>query len=169
MIRFTNKLGWAFAALALAIGGTTTVGCGVDPHVGGSSSDLLLMDSLETIEGSTWTDAPAGCEGYLEGDVVFAIASVDEGLVAAVGEDGEIICVDTLDAIEAELEETGRHEEADHLVDAFAATVARTAMDPVPTGNQFRAPSHEGDPQPEPNIDYSRFSMGDPQPEPNMN
>ena len=100
MIRFTNKLGWAVAALALAIGGTALVGCGVDPTVGGTSSDLLLMDSLETIEGTHWTDAPAGCEGHLEGDVVFAIASVDEGLVAAVDENGEIICVDTVEAIE---------------------------------------------------------------------
>lgn len=166
MIRFTNKLGWAVAALA--IGGTALAGCGVDPTAGGASSDLLLMDSLETIEESNWTDAPAGCEGHLEGDVIFAIASVDEGLVAAVGEDGEIICVDTVEAIEAELEENGRQDEADHLVDAFAATVARGTADPVPSRNQFRAPTH-GDPQPEPNIDYSRFSMGDPQPEPNMN
>lgn len=165
MIRFKNELGWVVATLFVAV---AMVGCGAEPSAGGTSSELLMAESLGTLDGATWASAAAGCEGHLGGDVIFAIASADAGLVAAVDEDGEVVCVDTVEAVEEELQETGRDEEADNLVDAFAATVARATHTDT-TGTLFDGPNQEGDPDPEPNIGDNRFRYaGDPDPEPNM-
>lgn len=150
------------AALALAM-----VGCvsGSEPAPGGSESDLLLTDGLDTLDDEEWSTAFEGCEGQLSGDVSFAIASADAHLVAALDANGTVVCVDTVEAVQEELEESGRTEEADDLVTAFAAA----AMASETECGLFGGPNRGGDPDPEPNIDQNRFRMeGDPDPEPNV-
>lgn len=163
MISVTDKrVGWALG-VAFAV---ASIGCGAEPIVGGSSSDLLMPDELGRVDSESWSAADAGCEGHLVGDVRFAIASADGGLVAAVDGEGTVLCVDTVDAVEEELEDIGRTEEADGLVDAYWATIARAA-EAEGARCAFDQPNREGDPQPEPSMGGIRM-QADPQPEPNM-
>lgn len=162
-----RMFGWVLAASAVGM-----VGCvaGGDPDVGGSSESLLdgARAPLEQIDDERWSEASDGCEGLLEGrNLRFALASAEDHLVAAIDGDGRIVCVDTVEAVEEELEESGRSEDAEELVDAFHATLlavrARGTRDA-----RFDPRQHPGDPDPEPNLDPSRMRFfGDPDPEPN--
>ncbi|WP_236605907.1 hypothetical protein [Sandaracinus amylolyticus] len=141
-------------AAALAAGG-----CAVD--AAGVSSDQLLVDDgaeLAEIEPEACEEAESGCEGLLARDVKFAIVSAEFGLIAAVESDGDVVCIDTVEAVEEELSESGRIEEAHNLVEAFEASLATPSLFGV----------HAGDPDPEPNLGFRRIVLrGDPDPEPN--
>lgn len=154
-----RKTGWGPAGLArvLAIAvlaSSVATGCvGVDP--GSSGSGLIMADPLMSLAPAAWYGAPASCEGLLAGEVDFAVANIDAGLIAAIDAGGRIICVDTVGAVEEELEESGREAEAAALVSAFRATLAAAGM---------LARPRMGDPDPQPNL--GRFA-GDPDPQPN--
>jgi hypothetical protein len=165
MRNWNNTLSWIVVALALPM-----VGCmGATSPSDSSSDELLAADGgqLGSLEEDDWQGALPGCDGILEGDESFAIASAEYGLVAALGADGAILCVDTVEAVEDELEETGHPEEADELVTAYAATIRALDMAGDP-GARFRSRDHEGDPDPQPNTGWTRFQQaGDPDPQPN--
>lgn len=150
----------ALLAAALAMAG----GCvgSPAPSAGSSSEDLLIDEgNLGAIEADDWEDAEAGCEGQIDGTVHFAIASAEFGLIAVVEADGDVLCVDTVSAVEEELEERGLNEEASQLVSAFHAAIGRGTGDRMLGGRA-------GDPDPEPNLGFRRIVLrGDPDPEPN--
>jgi hypothetical protein len=160
-IHANTKPGWIVQALA-----ALAVGCaGGAPPVGVADSDLVISDlePLEELEGDEENGAEPGCDGRLTGGERFALVS--DGLVAAVDADGEVVCVDTVEAIEEELEEAERTEEAECLVISYVAAMARRATTPA----RFRRSAHQGDPDPEPNLDFSRFRRaGGPAPEPKV-
>jgi hypothetical protein len=138
------------------------VGCGsAGPDAEASSSDLLVDDGgLPHLDGTTaaWWLAPPGCEGMLGArDLSIAIASLEHHLVAAVDGTGEIICVDTVEAVGEELCDLGRGEDASELQMRFEESElgASAAM-----GERYT-----GDPHPEPNDTCT--NCGDPHPEPN--
>lgn len=161
------------AALALAM-----VGCmgGAGPEgasAGESPSELLVAedDGLEQLDAAEWSAAQPGCEGLLSGGEHFAVASAEHGLVAVLDADGEVVCVDTVESVEEELEETGREDEADDLVMAFMATVAANSAEArsSSSSSRFGGATREGDPDPEPNLGWNILGRmrGDPDPEPN--
>lgn len=160
-MRNSNKaLWWIVAALALPV-----VGC--VGHGPSASSDELFVsegETLEELDEDDWASAPPGCEGLLGGDEHFAIASAEDELVAAVGANGTVVCVDTVDAVQEELSETGQVAAAGDLVTAFRLTVqsVRTTNDSKMSSG---APgSMEGDPR---SIDWNGWrQFGDPDPQP---
>ena len=166
MTNSKNAWWWIVAALALPI-----VGCvgGAEPGEAGHSRDELLVDEgqLDPLSQEDWRGALAGCEGLLDGDEHFALASAEHGLVAAVGADGTVVCVDTVEAVEEELSEGGNEEAADELVTAFAATIRALDMASDPNA-RFDGREHEGDPDPQPNMAWALpVHHGDPDPQPN--
>ncbi|MEM6961405.1 MAG: hypothetical protein AAF355_09125 [Myxococcota bacterium] len=70
-----------------------------DPS-GRATSELIATDPLPIV--SEWRNAADGCEELLDDYVVFGVAEGAEDLVVAIERSG-ILCVDTLDAIAAEL------------------------------------------------------------------
>lgn len=142
-----------FAALA--------VGCMGDPSVAPADGALvdgglpLLQDTVATED---WTAARPGCEGQLGQDVSLAIASLEHGLIAALDGFGHIVCVDTIEAVSAELEDTGRSDDATTLAARFEASAMASET------SEMAARNYMGDPHPEPN---DCPSCGDPHPEPN--
>lgn len=146
-------------------------GCAVSGgDFGGQASDLLELASepLEPVGTDDWEAAPPSCEGRLSGRISFRLASVD-GLVAAVEPDGDVVCVDTVESVQDELNGTGRTDEAQSLAASFLATVS-----PQQVGGL-----DEGDPNPQPNTQPFGFCAqfpggmwcprpGDPNPQPNM-
>ncbi|MDQ3031962.1 MAG: hypothetical protein M3Y87_06055 [Myxococcota bacterium] len=165
MTNSKNTLRWIVAALALPM-----IGCvGLPSPEAGLGNDELLVDEgqLDPLARDDWSDALAGCEGLLDGDEHFALASAEDGLVAALGADGEVVCVDTVEAVEAELSETGQDEAADELVTAFAATIRALDMATDPSA-RFDGRTYEGDPDPQPNMAWNLPQHhGDPDPQPN--
>ena len=63
--------------------------------------------ALDSVDSTDWMAAPAGCEGRIDGDTEFALASAPSGLIAAVDAMGRVICVDTVESVQQELEEEG--------------------------------------------------------------
>lgn len=150
----------AIAVLAIAL---SAAGCVGGPDAGATQTGLLMADPLVLLRPSAWAGAPASCEGLLSGDVEFAVASAEGGLVAAVDDNGEVVCVDTVEAVEEELEQSGRDEEAAALVGAYEATMA--ARDAA-LMSRLTPPTHAGDPEPQPNM-WRSVREGDPEPQPN--
>lgn len=137
-------------------------GCTADAAAG-ASTDLIRDDGglpllEETADTDAWWLAPPGCEGLISGDgVAIAIASLEHGLVAAVDPSGDIVCVDTIEAVGEELDELGRHDDAVALSNRFEAS--EMAAQALTIGGRYT-----GDPHPEPN---DCLNCGDPHPEPN--
>lgn len=154
-----RKHAWG-ALLAVGFAAAGCVG-GTAPRA--SSDELLVGEGqLGSIEEAEWEDADAGCEGQIDGSVHFAIASAEFGLIAVVEADGDVKCVDTVEAVEEELEEAGLDDEASDLVSAFHAALRH--QEERATYLNTRA----GDPDPEPNLGFRRIQLrGDPDPEPN--
>src|SRR5262245_34320992 len=92
--------------------------CGNDPW-GGTANGLIEVDPdtvpLEEVANDEWRGAPPSCDGLLSPDVDFLLASAEEELVAAVNENGEIVCVDTVSSVQDELSEQGASEQAAEL------------------------------------------------------
>lgn len=149
------------------LGAVAIVGCVGDP-VDGTRSGLLALQAaptaLETIETTRWELAPAGCEDQLgTSELTFAVAYGAHGLVAAINREGDVVCVDSLAAVQSELEAQGRSEEARQLagdyVDATTAVETEDLRhDPTPQ------PSDQADPG-EPGDDHG-IDNGDPSPQP---
>lgn len=140
-----------------------------DAH-GGSGSGLIEVEPgtepLAALESGDWRLAPAGCEDRLSAHLTFRVASLNDGLIAAVDLRGHIICVDTVESVQEELEEQGDEDRADEVGDRFlvAASVAALMNGEVLTG-----------PSPQPDIGLfgappcvpGRVECGDPTPQPN--
>lgn len=159
----------AFAApMTGMIAAMLAVGCGSasdasSATIGGLTMEdggLPLLDDATTTE--AWWLAPPGCEGLLRDQFSMAIASLEHGLIAAVDPAGHIVCVDTVEAVGEELDELGRHDDADALSERFATTVL---LSHGPAGVNVDRSRYMGDPHPEPN---DCLSCGDPHPEPNL-
>ena len=157
--RVVERVAPAIAALAL---GLFAPGC-MGGSVGVSDTGLLMADPLVLLRPSAWAHAPASCEGLLNEEVEFAVASAEGGLVAALDDHGEVVCVGTVEAVEEELEQSGRADDAAALVEAFEATMA--AREAALMG--LMPPRHEGDPEPQPNM-WQSVLAGDPEPQPNQ-
>jgi hypothetical protein len=164
----TATCGWVCMA---AVGGGM-VGCvggardGAGASVGRSGDFLVEVGPAAPLgHVENWHGAVAGCEGHLNGSERFAIATRGHGLVVAVGLDGQVVCVDTVEAVEAELESSGRQDEAAGLDAAYQASVSLGHSRSLGTEGSSRS----GDPDPEPNLGAirARFGSGDPDPEPN--
>ena len=160
--------------LSILLGAALAAGCMGDPQLGATYAALEDHDAnpwaaepLETAPYVDWVNAPAGCEGQVEGVETFRRTEDAAELVGAVNLAGMIVCVDSLPAIQAELDEQGREDEAEELGDAFAASMRSSgeedlaAGDPTPQPNSQATP---GDPTPQPN---SQATPGDPTPQPN--
>lgn len=148
--------------LQVTIVAALSVGCAFGPAAAPADSSLLVEVGLplldETSVEEDWTAARPGCEGQLGRGISLAIASVEHGLIAALDGYGHIVCVDTVEAVSAELEETGRPEDAATLAARFEASVIAAETRRIGTR------SYMGDPHPEPN---DCPACGDPHPEPN--
>ena len=135
---------------------------GRDPSVGYSSESTLVTPDaapLDAIGEDAWVAAP-DCEGLLAGTVTFRVASLSAGLVACVDSFGHVVCVDSVEAISSDLDESGRDEEAAALAAGFVAAVR--AED---TAVAISAMTTASDPEPQPNM--RPRGLGDPEPQPN--
>lgn len=142
------------AAFALALGG-----CVGAPEDAGESQSWLVevapgTEPLESVPPSEVVNAP-GCEDRLGSNVTFAIAG--EGLVAALDAGGDVVCVDSVEDVQDELEEEGRSADAAALGDAYLVAIG---LGYVPSASDIAA----GDPSPQPSM-----PNGDPSPQPSMN
>lgn len=163
-----NHLRILLLLVCLALGGCV----GAPESFGGASSGVLEIDSGTPALGSLdeddeWEEAPAGCEDLLDSErLTFLLASLNDHLVAAVDSRGDIVCVDTVESVQEELEEQGDEERADDLGDSFLIALTVGAM---PDSDGLRA----GDPTPQPNTEIPSMSggmgpqEGDPTPQPN--
>lgn len=151
------------------------MGSPVDPGAGLGGELIEVAPGTEPLdpldEEHEWQEAPAGCEGRLPALawVTFRIASLNDGLVAAIDFAGHIVCVDTIESVQAELEQQGEGDRADELGDRFLVAVTLSMPDPM---GVLRA-----DPTPQPNIQISGMRpcgggggshCGDPTPQPNI-
>jgi hypothetical protein len=151
----------------IVVGAALAVGCVGSPEYAGSSSGLTERDSsVEPLESfaAPW-GAARGCEGLLtERDALtFEIASLEDGLVAALDASGDVLCVDTVESVQAELQASGHDDDAETLGRRFDAAV-RAAFDGdvLPAISGATAPgaaledADRGDPTPQPNSDPRR-------------
>jgi len=88
------------------VAGTSCAAEPADP----ASSEVRLVDLGVPLDGvvdeDIWRAAPAGCEGRLDGrDLVEKVARAENapGLAVVVDEDGDALCVDSLESIAIEL------------------------------------------------------------------
>ncbi len=151
--------------LALLVA-ASLVGCVSPTSFSGSQRGLTELDPstepLERIGGDEWTMAPQDCQGRLSdpAELTFRMASVDEHLVAAVDEDGVVVCVDTVEDVQDELEVRGESARAAELGDQFllgtvhAAEVLHPASSPVRAlaPEEAMGGANAGDPTPQPNV-----------------
>lgn len=146
----------------------TALGCAGSPDdLGGAGSTLVEVapgtEPLAAVGSDAWQDAPPSCDDRLSGEVRFELASAAEGLVAAVDTSGDVVCVDSLESVQEELEEEGREEDADHLGDAYLVAIGFAY---VPDSDSIAM----GDPSPQPSTDPMRANGGsrpaDPSPQP---
>lgn len=150
-------------------------GCMGAPDSAGFHADLIEIDPstepLEPVAEDEWEAAPAGCEGRLGmvGGITFRLASATDGLVAAVDGAGRIVCVDTVESVQEELEEQGEEERADELGDQYLLAAHLASL---PVADSLAA----GDPSPQPNCELAASApeaamdgarSGDPTPQPN--
>ena len=145
----------AGAALVLALVG----GCVAAPSAS-SESTLVLGDvePLATLAEADWQAAPLDCAGLTGASVSFRVASLEGGLVACVDAAGEIICVDSVEAVSSELDGEGRQDAAEEVAAGFGAAVhAEDVAQSVP--------GMTSDPEPQPNT--RPRGIGDPEPQPN--
>jgi hypothetical protein len=146
--------GWLVAASLAA------TGCLGSPDDVGRSTELLAVADapLPNVTNHQWMSAPSDCEGQLTGSETFAVADGAGDLVAAL-RDGAVVCVDTLESIEHELERVGFSYTARVLHCRYAAwadSVALTTFvgyamgDPSPQPARPPGATADGDPSPQP-------------------
>ncbi|GAB5541727.1 MAG: hypothetical protein SangKO_014870 [Sandaracinaceae bacterium] len=119
--------------------------------------------ALDQVDSTAWMAAPAGCEDRLDGATDYALAGADSGLVAAVDESGSIVCVDTVESVQEELEKEGLDDEADELGERYLLALDLAAL---PSAEDIAS----GDPSPQPSMSGSGGNRaGDPSPQPSTN
>lgn len=151
-------------ASILALVGASLTGCaGVPGDAQVDSTPLLATDSpLPTLPSATPIGiSPPDCSGHLGGNITFAVVSINAGLVAAIDANGAVVCVDSVDAVQSDLDASGRQAEADALVAGFTAAVHQAQGRDA----RFAGRALPGDPEPQPNMDPSQ--LPDPEPQPN--
>ncbi|MFK7986296.1 MAG: hypothetical protein AB8I08_09710 [Sandaracinaceae bacterium] len=111
------------AALLLPVFATGCIGY---EEVGSQASGLneVTQTPLGVLgDEDDWMQAPAGCEDRLDVNHSFVVASAPDSLVAALDSDtGEIVCVDSLESVQTELETAGREDDARELAQRFEYT-----------------------------------------------
>jgi hypothetical protein len=170
------------ALLALTL--STALGCvggeGPDPLEGSSSAlvdegaDLQPLAVVTTIDDPT---VPAGCEGRLHRDQRFAVTP--DTLVAALSDDGDVLCIDSLGSVEIELAEVlGDPAAAAALhtrVRLHLAGIQPTSSSAIAGGDEPKvlgapaeqeAPSTDPHPQPSQPAGDGGEAEGDPHPQP---
>jgi hypothetical protein len=159
--------GVPFMGLLLA---AALIGCGGSADPASSSIGDLVVDDgrlptlAEAAATEDWWLAPPGCEGMLVDGCSIAVASIEHGLVAAVDPSGEVVCVDTVEAVGEELLELGRRADAEELSTRYAATTSMV-MQERPPASAIDRERYASDPHPEPS---DCLNCGDPHPEPSM-
>lgn len=84
--------------------------CIAEPYEPTSADEASLLDIDLELDGAVderiWRHAPAGCEGRLFDDAVHRIARAEGApdLAVVLDEDGDPVCVDTIESIAIELE-----------------------------------------------------------------
>ena len=104
-------------------------------------------------EEAAWESAP-DCEDRIDGTLQFALAA--DGRIAALDNEGDVVCVDSVADVQTELADEGRLGDAEDLGDAYLVAIGRGF---VPSAEDIAA----GDPSPQPSLPY-----GDPSPQPSM-
>lgn len=140
----------AFAALAC-------LGVGCSAATGGTSADLLMSeDTLSQVGLADVESASSSCEDLLAGVTDFAVLG-ETGLVVGLDATGGAVCIDTVEAVNSELSEDGRSNDALALVARYEATMAVRGHGEGPF---LRRIALGGDPDPEPNSpQYSQPSQ----------
>ncbi len=140
----------AFAALAC-------LGVGCSTATGGTSADLFMSeDTLSQVGLADVESASSSCEDLLAGVTDFAVLG-ETGLVVGLDATGGAVCIDTVDAVNSELSEDGRSNDALALVARYEATMAVRGHGQGPF---LRRIALGGDPDPEPNSpQYSQPSQ----------
>ena len=172
--------GWkriiVLAGAALMVAGVGTGCAGAPEDVSASSALVGSAPPMMQAPAGVLEYTPAGCEGLLETAVDFEIVSLGDALIVAIDSDGIHLCVDTLEAVEAELGESGREAIADQVHARFVETLfeglgGETYIDPTPQPNSEGLVM--GDPTPQPNTNPDDGGDGsdsaDPTPQPNTN
>lgn len=144
-------------------------GCyGATDPTGGSSYALVETTPLPSVPRSIWTVAPAGCEGRLDAANAFGVADGEPGLIAVLGADGSVVCVDTLESVDVDLRDRGEASTADELCARYLMVI--DGIDGLRQESSSVRP-REGDPSPQPNMAGSVTiddDKGDPSPQPNL-
>lgn len=121
------------------------VGCA--GSVGNAEAALLESEALEQVDLSDVASASSSCEGLLGSVTSFAVLG-ETGLIVGVDDIGCPVCIDTVEAVQSELNLCGRRDDAGTLESRYLETVhlreARSEQITRPTWDH-------GDPDPEPN------------------
>lgn len=171
--------------LCVAISAQVLSGCTAPTDLAPFSGDgfeQAIRADAPALRTTVSAKAHPGCEGYLTGATTFA--ATNSGLVVAYDDRGTALCIDTLDAVTTELDETDRGETADRLRSSYARWVNAHTLcsgDPNPQpskGDPTAFPGLDqptnpvsGDPSPQPSREQftGEEGMGDPSPQPSDN
>lgn len=140
----------AFAAL-------TCLGVGCSTAADATAADLLMSeDTLSQVGLADVESASSSCEDLLAGVTDFAVLG-ETGLVVGLDATGGAVCIDTVEAVNSELSEDGRSNDALLLAARYEATMAVRGHGQGPF---LRRIALGGDPDPEPNSpQYSQPSQ----------
>lgn len=180
--RCSTRARLSMISLCLALFGEMVTGCTVPADLAPYEYDGVdaRIEADVTALGTATSDAAhPGCEGYLTRATAFA--ATQSGLVVAYDDRGIALCIDTLDAVATELDETDRNDTADRLRRSYARWVNAHTLcsgDPNPQpskGSNTEFPGLDqptgpvsGDPSPQPSREQytGEEGLGDPSPQP---
>jgi hypothetical protein len=160
----------------IALAGLALAGCygSTEEGAGGATLGLVEEAPLPLVARDAWMQAPAGCEDRLGDVATFGVAEGEPALVVALSVNGEMLCVDALEAVDLELRDEGDDPAADDLCRRYLTVIDDTAGTRRETSSS--GPAHtttgrprEGDPSPQPNIGATvTVDKADPSPQPNF-
>lgn len=131
----------------IAIAALLAVGCSSGGLADAASSQLVEADApLEQVGLADVATASSSCEGLLARVTDFAVLG-ETGLIVGLDAGGGAVCVDTVEAVNTELSDSGRLADAGELVARYQTTMAMRES----RGARIRRFQLEGDPNPEPN------------------
>lgn len=158
-----NRLARSGGILAIALG-LFSIGCSSSSF---TSSDLIAGEHqpLSQVGLADVESASSSCEGMLATVDEFALLG-ETGLLVGLDDTGDAVCIDTVDAVNAELGEVGRLGDASALVARYEFTMATRASMPrnqarteSTQGSSLRRDVRAGDPDPEPNHPQQNYSQ----------